>query len=148
MSPRPPWVPKAPQKLARAPGTPRVPRPRPPPNPSNGTSQAGGGGLRLAYKLMMTKVHHYAKILYVLQLSCWSWYSDQVANVQTPEQCMKDALASTQGKWMEDSHLSPSLSVALRLSLSLYLSLYPSLSPCKHFFATTITATTTTNYEY
>ena len=53
---------------------------------------------------MMTKVHHYAKILYVLQLSCWSWYSDQVANVQTPEQCMKDALASTQGKWMEDSH--------------------------------------------
>ena len=28
----------------------------------------------------------------------------QVANVQTPEQCMKDALASTQGKWREDSH--------------------------------------------
>ena len=66
--------------------------------------QAGGGGLRLAYKLMMTKVHHYAKILYVLQLSCWTWYSDQVANVQTPEHCMQDALASTQGKWMEDSH--------------------------------------------
>ena len=53
---------------------------------------------------MMTKVHHYAKILYTLQLSCWTWYSDQVANVQTPEHCMQDALASTQGKWMGDSH--------------------------------------------
>ena len=67
--------------------------------------EAAGGGLRFAYKLMMTKVYQYAKVLYVVQLSCWSWYSDQVVNVKTPEHCMKDALAKTQGKWKADAHL-------------------------------------------
>ena len=54
---------------------------------------------------MTTKFDNYAKVLYVLQLSCWTWYSDQVANVKTPEHSMTDALAKTQGKWMADSHL-------------------------------------------
>ena len=54
---------------------------------------------------MTTKLYQYAKVLYVLQLSCWNWYSDQVKHVKTPEQSMKDALAKTQGKWMADAHL-------------------------------------------
>ena len=60
-----------------------------------GLHEAAGGGLRLAYKLMTTKLYNYAKVLYVLQLSCWTWYSDQVANVKTPEHSMTDALAKT-----------------------------------------------------
>ena len=67
--------------------------------------KAAGGGLKLAYKLMSEKLWRHAKILYIAQRACWTWYTEQVKRVKTPAQGMRDILASSQGAWMYDKHL-------------------------------------------
>ena len=81
--------------------------------------KAANGGLRLAYRLMSTKLWQYAKILFVVTRACWTWYDKQVKNVRRPKDNLASALAATQGAWHADSQLSGTVSDALLESKSL-----------------------------
>ena len=82
--------------------------------------KAVNGGLRLAYRLMTTKLWQHAKILYVVARVCWSWYSRQVKRVRRPKDNLSLTLAATQGAWQADRQLSETIRDALldRRSLS------------------------------
>ena len=56
------------------------------------------GGLRLAFKLMTTQLLMTARIMYVATMAGWSWYSREVTDIKTPQQGLRRALASSQGK--------------------------------------------------
>jgi hypothetical protein len=92
--------------------------------------KAANGGLRLAYRLMTTKLWQYAKILYVVTRPCWSWYSAQVKRVRQAKDTLSVTLAATQGAWHTDRQLSETFRDALqdRRSLS-YMGLPLGTSP-------------------
>ena len=75
--------------------------------------KAANGGLRLAYRLMSTKLWQYAKILYVVTRACWSWYCKQVKRVRQPKDNLSVTLAATQGAWLTDRQLSETFRDAL-----------------------------------
>ena len=60
--------------------------------------KAANGGLRLAYRLMTTKLWQHAKILYIVTRACWSWYTRQVKFVRRPKDNLALTLAATQGR--------------------------------------------------
>ena len=82
--------------------------------------KAANGGLRLAYRLMTTKLWQHAKILYIVTRACWSWYTRQVKRVRRPKDNLALTLAATQGAWHADRQLSETIRDALldRQSLS------------------------------
>ena len=82
--------------------------------------KAANGGLRLAYRLMTTKLWQHAKILHIVSRACWSWYSRQVKRVRRPKDNLLSTLAATQGAWHADRQLSETFRDALldRRSLS------------------------------
>ncbi len=81
--------------------------------------KAANGGLRLAYRLMTTKLWQHAKILYIVTRVCWSWYSRQVKRVRQPIDNVSLTLAATQGAWHADRQLSGTFRDALLDSQSL-----------------------------
>ena len=66
--------------------------------------KAANGGLRLAYKLMTHQLWEHAKILFIATRPCWTWYSLEVQRVKSPQDCLRDALTQTRGRWMNDPH--------------------------------------------
>ena len=75
--------------------------------------KAANGGLRLAYRLMTTKLWQHAKILYIVTRACWSWYSRQVKHIRRPQDNVASTLAATQGRWHADRQLSETFRDAL-----------------------------------
>ena len=75
--------------------------------------KAANGGLRLAYRLMTTKLWQHAKILYIVTRACWSWYSRQVKRIRRPQDNLASTLAATQGRRHADRKLSETFRDAL-----------------------------------
>ena len=71
--------------------------------------KAANGGLRLAYRLMATKLWQHTKILCTVTRACWSWYTRQVKRARRPKDKLRLALAATQGAWHADRQLSETI---------------------------------------
>ena len=78
--------------------------------------KAANGGLRLAYRLMTTKLWQHAQILYIVTRACWSWYTRQVERVRRPKDNLALTLAATQGAWHADRQLSETIRDARALA--------------------------------
>jgi hypothetical protein len=63
----------------------------------------------LCYKLMSSDLLCHVKIIYVATKRCWSWYTEQVREVKTPQDNLKLVLAASQGRWAQDGHLGDTL---------------------------------------
>ena len=68
--------------------------------------KAANGGLRLAYKLMTTQLYDYCKALFVVTKPLWNWYADQVRNVRSPKQGLRDLTLDSDCQWMQDPQLA------------------------------------------
>ena len=68
-----------------------------------------GGGLKLYYLCHKTLYNECAWVAYISQQPCWTWYTDQLDRVKTPEHNVIETMASVQEDgpqfWKADAHL-------------------------------------------
>ena len=61
-------------------------------------------GLHLAYKLMSSALQPHVKILFKCTQPCWTWYANEVVNVKSPLQGLKQSMRMARA-WSTELHL-------------------------------------------
>ena len=64
----------------------------------------GGGGVALAFKLMKSDLNRCAKILYVAENECWSWYTKEIEETKSPLHGLAYSIKMANG-WRSEKHL-------------------------------------------
>ena len=72
----------------------------------------GGGGLKLAYRLMKKALYVHSCIMFVAERPCWGFYTSEVENIKSPADALKRTwkLSST---WATEPHLWATLEETL-----------------------------------
>jgi hypothetical protein len=63
------------------------------------------GGLKLAYMLMSSWLLDVCKIMYIVLLASWTWYSFHVKNIKSPSDNVRYTIRMSRGAWARDDHL-------------------------------------------
>jgi hypothetical protein len=63
------------------------------------------GGLKLAYMLMSSWLLDVCKIMYIVLLASWTWYSFHVKNIKSPSDNVRYTIRMSKGAWARDGHL-------------------------------------------
>jgi hypothetical protein len=66
------------------------------------------GGIPLAYSMMYSSMVPLMRIIYVVELGSWDWYTHQTKKVKTPQQGLS-WLLRTAKSWMGDDHFRNTL---------------------------------------
>ena len=64
----------------------------------------GGGGLKLAYKLMKDDLYFHAKIMSVAETACWDFYTDGIRDYKSPGDSLQRFFEMPEG-WSTEPHL-------------------------------------------
>ena len=71
----------------------------------------GGGGIALAYRFMKSDLRRCVRILYVCEQACWTWYTNEIKQTQSPKDgCLYSIRMSGMG-WASDPHTFDTMGV-------------------------------------
>ena len=71
------------------------------------------GGLKLAYMLMSDWLLDVCKIMYIVLLASWTWYSFHVKHIKGPSGNVRYTIRMSRGAWARDGHLFDTIEQSL-----------------------------------
>ncbi len=97
------------------------------------------GGLKVYYNCLKHSVWERAWMMFLLQQPLWQWYCDQVKNIKTPIEGVRQTIAlSTGGAWMKDKQIQDVASMLARGNSDVWSGLVDVTNMGKNEFSTMI----------